>query len=260
MNRQLPLADTGRVVVTLAIVVFACAAASVVAEERAFVALGLQVLAVEFAAGNLAVSWASAYRPVAGLRDVSAYLARGAALALGPVALSGLVAMGVGAKLEVERIYGWGAMVGVVEIALAAARDEILLRGLLRRGFSALLPRLGYTFLAAIAAAAWSFGLGETSLAVIAREAALALVAVELWRLDDGAVSAIGFQLGFRFLEAPFGGNGAQAPVLLAETAALALTAAVLARREEPSDLLEGRARAAGGRSGLVSPRAPGEN
>ena len=60
--------------------------------------------------------------------------------------------------------------------------------------------------LATLASAAWVFGLGEANVALLVREAALALVAVELWRLDDGAFPAIGFQLAFRFLEASFGG------------------------------------------------------
>jgi hypothetical protein len=241
MNRQSPLADTGRVVVTLALLVVALAFAAVVAQERSFVALGLQVLAVEFAAGRLAVPWTSAYRPVATARDIAASLARGASVALPIVVAAGVVAVATGVRVELARIAGFGAFVGLVEIALAAARDEVLLRGILRRGFAPILGRGPYAALAAAAGAAWVFGLGEGHALVLVREAALALVAVELWRLEDGAFAAIGFQLAFRFLEASFGGAQAKAQVLLVEACALAAAALVLARRPDPEDSSEAR-------------------
>jgi hypothetical protein len=239
MNRQSPLADTGRVVVTLTMLVVALAFSAVIAQERSFVALGLQVLAVEFAAGRLAVPWTSAYRPVATASDVAASLARGALVALPVVAVSCLLGLASGARLELARVIGFGAVVGLVEIGIAAARDEVLLRGILRRGFAPLLSPLAYAALAALASAAWVYGLGEAHVAVLVREAAVALVAVQLWRLEDGAFAAIGFQLAFRFLEASFGGAQAKAPVLAAESAALVVAAFVLARRPGPDDLAE---------------------
>jgi hypothetical protein len=134
--------------------------------------------------------------------------------------------------------------VGLVEIALAAARDEVLLRGILRRSFAPVLGRGEFSALASVAGAAWVFGLGEAHAAVLVREAALALVAVELWRLDDGAFAAIGMQVAFRFAEASFGGAQAPASVLLAESAALASAALILARRPEADDLAAARAQA----------------
>jgi hypothetical protein len=241
MNRQSPLADTGRVVVTLALLVVALAFAAVVAQERSFVALGLQVLAVEFAAGKLAVPWTSAYRPVATSGDVAATLGRGALVSLPVVGVAGALALAVGARFELARVVGFGAVVGLVEIGLSAARDEVLLRGVLRRGFAPLLGHAAYAALSAFAAAAWVYGLGEAHVAVLAREAALALVAVELWRLEDGAFAAIGFQVAFRFLEASFGGAQAKASVLAAESVALLVAALVLARRPEPDELVAAR-------------------
>lgn len=243
MNRQSPLADTGRVVVTLTMLVVALAFSAVIAQERSFVALGLQVLAVEFAAGRLAVPWTSAYRPVATASDVAASLARGAIVALPVVAVSCLLGLASGARLELARVIGFGAVVGLVEIGLAAARDEVLLRGILRRGFAPLLGRVAFSALSAAASAAWLFGLGEAHAAVLVREAALALVAVELWRLEDGAFAAIGFQLAFRFLEASFGGAQAKAPVLAAESAALVVAAIALARRPDPEGIDDARSR-----------------
>jgi hypothetical protein len=243
MNRQSPLADTGRVVVTLALLVVAVSFAAVIAQERSFVALGLQVLAVEFAAGKLAVPWTSAYRPVATSGDVARALGRGAVAALPVVVVGGALGLAAGARFELARVVGFGAIVGLVEIALSAARDEVLLRGILRRGFAPLLGRVAYAGLSALAAAAWVHGLGEAHAGVLVREAALALVAVELWRLEDGAFAAIGFQIAFRFLEASFGGAQAKLPVLAAETAALVVAALVLARRPDPEDLAEAHAR-----------------
>ncbi len=252
MNRQSPLADTGRITVALAALVVVLAFAAAIAQERSFVTLGLQVLAVEFVGGKFAIPWTSAYRPIAGLRDLVEYMLHGIRHASVPALAAGLVAKLLGAPIEVDRIFGWGAAVGVVEIALAAARDEIMLRGMLRRGFAGLMSRPAYGALASFAAAAWTFGLGETHGTVLLREGALALVAVELWRLDDGAFSAIGFQLGFRFLEAAYGGSDARAPVLIVETGALLAVAVWLARRDEPADIVEARVSAAGPRSPLL--------
>lgn len=237
VHRQAPLAESGRAVVALALVVVAMAFAAVLVEERSFVALGLQVLAVEFTAGKLAVPWSSAFRPVAGVRDVLGEASRGAAVALAVVVCGALAAVALGGRVEVERVVGWGAFIAIVELALSAARDEMLLRGMVRRAFGPLVPAPVLSLVAAAAGAAWAFGLGEAHVAVLLREGALALVALELWRLSDGAFVAMGFQIAFRFLEASYGGAQASASVLVAEALALAVAAAILARQEEPEDL-----------------------
>jgi hypothetical protein len=248
MNHAEPLAEANRAVASIAVVAGVVAFASVVAAERSFVALGLQLLAVEFMGGKLAVPWTSAYRPVASSRDVADYIGRGMALGLAVALASGVLSILTGAKVELERVLGWGAVMALVELVLASARDEILLRGMLRRGFGALVPRPIFSAFAAFAAAAWMFGLGESHVTVLVREAALALVAVELWRLDDGAFSAIGFQVAFRFFEASFGGARAPGAVLFLEAVALGGLAVALATRAEPADIVEARDYAARGR------------
>ncbi len=236
-----PLAEANRAVVSIAVLVAVLAFAAVLSAERSFVALGLQLLAVEFMGGKLAVPWTSAYRPVASSRDIAEYMGRGAALGAGMAAVAGLVSAVAGTPVEVARWVGWGALVAVLELALAAARDEVLLRGMLRRGFGSLVSRPVFSLFAALASAAWMFGLGEAHPFVLVREAALALVAVELWRLDDGAFPAIGFQVAFRFVEAAFGGTRAVTSVLVVETLVLAMGAAWLACREDPADIAEAR-------------------
>lgn len=248
VQRQAPLAESGRVVVAVALATVAMAFAAVLAEERSFVALGLQVLVVEFTAGKLAVPWTSAFRPVAGVRDLLGDLGRGAAVALAVVLAGAVLAVALGAPVEIGRILGWGAIMALVEIGLSAARDEVLLRGVLRRGFAPLVPQPWLSLALAGAGAAWAFGLGEAHAAVLVREAALALVAVELWRLVDGAFVAIGFQLAFRFLEASYGGSQAKPSVLFGETVVLVIAAVALARQSEPEDLVAAREASLGGR------------
>ena len=249
-----PLAEANRAVVSIAVLVAVLAFAAVLSAERSFVALGLQLLAVEFMGGKLAVPWTSAYRPVASSRDIAEYMGRGAALGAGMAAVAGLVSAVAGTPVEVARWVGWGALVAVLELALAAARDEVLLRGMLRRGFGSLVSRPVFSLFAALASAAWMFGLGEAHPFVLVREAALALVAVELWRLDDGAFPAIGFQVAFRFVEAAFGGTRAVTSVLVVETLVLAMGAAWLACREDPADIVEARDHSAASRGrGLLN-------
>ena len=241
LQRQAPLAESGRVVVAAALAAVAMAVVAVLAEERSFVALGLQVLVVEFTAGKLAVPWTSAFRPLAGVRDLVGDLGRGAALACAAVVVGGVGAAALGVRVEVERVVGWGAIMAIVELGLSAARDEVLLRGILRRGFATIVPQPWLSLALAGAGAAWAFGLGEAHAAVLLREGALALVAVELWRLADGAFMAIGFQLAFRFLEASYGGAQAKPSVLFVETVVLVVAALALTRRREPEDLVAAR-------------------
>ncbi len=236
------VADANRTVVAVGVLSAGLAFCSVFAAERSLVALGLQLLAAEFMAGKMAVPWASAYRPVAGVRDVAEYMGRGFAIGAVAASVSGVAAkMGLGVDLDLGRLVGFGALLGALELLLAGARDEILLRGMIRRGFAGILSRPMVSVVAALAGCAWAFGLGEDHLEVLLREGALALVAVELWRLDDGAFSAIGFQAAFRFLEASFAGTKAVPSVLVAESVVLALTAVILWQKPDPADVVEAR-------------------
>jgi hypothetical protein len=224
-------------------------------------ALGVQAVTAELAGGRLGVAWSDPHQPEASTRQIVARSARGLLFGLGVASLVLLAGVGLHRATVTASPPAFAALgLGLVTAGLAAARDELLLRGAVLRLVGAgprTTPRSRKTRIVGLVAvalvgAANAFGEGGGALA-IGEAALLAVIFGSLWLEDRGAFRPIGAHLGWSFTaEALTQGGwldarsaaGATAispfegPVALVALAIAAVVTAAVVLREEPATSL----------------------
>jgi CAAX prenyl protease-like protein len=164
-----------------------------------------QVIIAEFGTGRLGVAWSDPLAALPTGRDLARRALRGAMLGAGAGAvLLGVSVMARASRLEVG-VFGLSPLlVGLLMSVLAAARDELLLRGLVLR---ALGPSASVTWrllACGAAGAAYRFGIEEGVTKRSLAFAALSSMALaSLWIRDRGAWLAVGANAAFMFVTGP---------------------------------------------------------
>ncbi len=168
--------------------------------------LAVQAFVVEWGAGRLGVAWSDPTAPPPTTGDVVRRACRGALLGLGAalVTLSFALLTG-GASLSRAPVNGSELLLGVVVALFSAARDELLLRGLVLRAFRHTLPVRSALPLAVCGAVAAAARVAEvpggelrplftsvTGLATLAIAALGGVCLTTLWLRDRGAWVALG--------------------------------------------------------------------
>jgi len=210
-------------------------------------ALAAQMVIAEWGAGRLAVAWSDPSAPMPGFGAILKRAARGAAI--GTVAAALVVAFGLatGAMVAHPNRPEFGDLaIGIVSAALVAARDELLLRGVVIRAFRHACPTAVLLAICGGAAAAAEYGaLGATldgnGIRLIVA-AVLGIAFAALWLRDRGAWLAFGAHTGWslasgtviggglfdlRALNTPWGGAKAGLPGSLAALTVLVPLAAI---------------------------------
>jgi hypothetical protein len=206
-----------------------------------------QVVVLEFGTGRLGVAWSDPLAPLPTGGDMARRAFRGAALGLAAaVVLTGASVMFRTASLERGSFGLSEIIVGLIVSVLLAARDELLLRGLVLRavGASARLPvRLA---VCGLAGAAYRFGTDPGASPAAIAFALLGSVALaSLWLRDRGAWLAVGANAAFMFTTGPLA-HGALVDVRTEASidgswvavgcaAAFAISGVLLARRASPT-------------------------
>jgi membrane protease YdiL (CAAX protease family) len=166
-------------------------------------AAAIQVVVAEFAAGRLAVTWSDPLAPaptwVVVARRLGQGLAEGVAIAVVIVVVALVTRV---ATLHAARASVAGLAMGVTVAALAAIRDELVLRGMVLRAFAAASPPWGIV-ICALAAAAARAGSDGASAIELASAGAFGAVMAGAWMRDRGAWLAIGAHLAFRLVLGP---------------------------------------------------------
>jgi membrane protease YdiL (CAAX protease family) len=165
-------------------------------------ALAAQMVLAEWGAGRLAVAWSDPSAPPPAFGSIARRAARGAAtgvLAGTLVVVFALLTRGMVA--HPNRPEPVEIVVGLITAALVAARDEILLRGVVIRAFRHTCPPAVLLAICGGAAAAAEYGaLGSPSDASVPRLLVAALLGVAfaaLWLRDRGAWLAFGAHTGW---------------------------------------------------------------
>lgn len=171
-------------------------------------AVVLQLVVAEFGCGRLGVAWSDPKEPEPETSAIARRAGRGAAIgaAAAVVVVGALVALRL-ATLEVGTPSMSTLFVGALVATFGAARDELLLRGLVLRalGPSASLPMK--LAVGALAGAASAWGAGASPFGVAAG-AALALTFTALWIVDRGAWIAVGAHAAASILLGPVASGG----------------------------------------------------
>jgi membrane protease YdiL (CAAX protease family) len=165
-------------------------------------ALAAQMVIAEWGAGRLAVAWSDPSAPPQAFRSIAQRAAKGAAAGILAAAL--VVAFAVlsrGMVVHPNRPEPVELAVGLVTAALLAARDELLLRGVVIRAFRHACPPAALLAICGGAAAAAEYGaLGSPSDVSVPRllfAALLGVVFAALWLRDRGAWLAFGAHTGW---------------------------------------------------------------
>jgi hypothetical protein len=199
------LRATARVVGQGLVLLVAIDLAGTLLHERPLAALVVQVAIAEFGAGKLAIAWSApdSVAPTAGA--ITRRAAIGAAFGLGAGVLL-MVAGALAGTLSIKLTLPHDpvpAAFGLLVAALTAARDELLLRGLVIRvlaGWSRGAPVVAACALAA-GARVWFLEDTTPQSAIVAAVAGAALACV--WLVDRGAWMAVGANAAWMF----FGGT-----------------------------------------------------
>lgn len=158
----------------------------------------IQTVIAEWGAGRLGVAWSDPLAKTPTTKDVALRGLRGAGMGLSAaVIVGGIVIAGKAAHLSPNVPAPIAGLVGLVIPAFLAARDELLLRGLILRvlPFGALpWVRLTACGLAEVAA---TYGDGANAPAVLATAFAAGVAYGALWLRDRGAWLAWGAHAAF---------------------------------------------------------------
>jgi hypothetical protein len=209
-------------------------------------ALAAQMVLAEWGAGRLAVAWSDPSAPPASLGSVAQRAAKGAAIGVLIAVLVVTFALATGAMVaHPNRPEATELAVGLISAALVAARDELLLRGVVIRAFRHACPPLVILAICGGAAAAAEYGAlapSDVSAARLAVAALLGVTFAALWLRDRGAWLAFGAHTGWSLLtgaaiggglfdirstSTAWGGANAGLPASLAAVAALVPLAAL---------------------------------
>jgi len=167
--------------------------------DRTLGMIAVQVAIAEFGAGKLAIAWSPPSAQTPTFSSIARRFGRGAifglataAACIGSSVLSRTLAIRAG-TFEIATI-----AMGVVVAALTAARDELLLRGLVLRATQNIPRPLALAACAAAAVARVWFADGTTPIdAILAATAAIGLACI--WLVDRGAWMAVGANAAYIF-------------------------------------------------------------
>jgi hypothetical protein len=177
-------------------------------------ALALQMVVAEWGAGRLAVAWSDPTRDPPRAGDVARRIGRGAAMALVAAGFAVAFALATrGLSAHANAVGPSQLGIGLFSAALAAARDELLLRGIPLRAFRQIGPPPLLLLVAGGAAAAAEYGLLATTPAGV-HEAELVIaglsgvVFASLWLRDRGGWLAFGAHTAWTFATGGMIGGG----------------------------------------------------
>lgn len=164
-----------------------------------------QIVIAEFGTGRLGVAWSDPLAPMPTAKAIARRIGRGALLgaAAAVVLLGASVAMRA-ATLEVGSLSVASLVAGFVTSACVAARDELLLRGLVLRALGPTASFNTRIASAGFAAVAFRFGI-EPSVAWPSLVFALfgGIACACLWMRDRGAWLAVSASTAFAFITGP---------------------------------------------------------
>jgi len=166
-------------------------------QAKALGSLALQMVVAEWGAGRLAVAWSDPNDPIPTTASVARRAGRGAALGLACAATLVAFAVATGALRYHPNAPEPGSLaMGLGAAALVAARDELLLRGVVIRALRHTLPPTLVVLVCGWAAAAAEYGLsyeeGPPSATRLAISGMLAMCFASIWLVDRGAWMAFG--------------------------------------------------------------------
>jgi hypothetical protein len=199
------LRDRARIVLWGIAIIGAAQAAALYLAQNHTGAVIAQLVIAEFGTGRLGVAWSDPLAPIPSGAAIARRALRGASLgAAAAVILLGVSVLLRVAILEAGTIGIAPIVVGLVLSACIAARDELLLRGLVLRALGPQVNAAVRLGVCGLAGAAFRFGTDasatKTSLA-FALLSSMALAA--LWLRDRGAWLAVSANATFVFLTGP---------------------------------------------------------
>lgn len=198
---SLRLRATARLVGQALLLVAAIDLAGTWLHERASTAVVVQLAIAEIGAGRLAIAWSAPDSIAPPVAAVVRRAAKGAALGLA----AGILLVGAGSLFRTLSVgptaplNPWPLGVGLLVACFSAARDELLLRGLVIRvlaGWSRGAPVIAACALAA-GARVWFSGDATPQSVIVSGAAGAALGCV--WLVDRGAWMAVGANAAWTF-------------------------------------------------------------
>ena len=160
----------------------------VVLTRNAIAALAVQATIAEWGAGRLGIAWSDPLAPAPSAADLRRRAALGAGLGLGAAGLVVTLALATQRASIAPSVPALGAlMLGALMAALAAVRDELLLRGMVLRIARPLLGTPAALLACAAASAAVRLGAVDPTALGVGVEALRGLVLALLWVRDRGA-------------------------------------------------------------------------
>jgi len=161
--------------------------------RNATAAVAVQAALAEWGAGRLGIAWSDPLAPLPSGRQVARRAGVGAALGAGSAALVVAVGLLTRQATFAEASVGGGLLgIGLVVSLLSAARDELLLRGLVLRATRGLLPWWASLGACGAAAAAARYGIDGVVGLAVAIEGLRGMALASLWTRDRGAWMALG--------------------------------------------------------------------
>jgi hypothetical protein len=179
-------------------------------------AAAVQALIAEIGAGWLAVTWSDPHGPLPTAATIGRRLAKGAGLGAAAAVLVALLALATHAASLARGTPVIADMVfGLLLACLLAARDELILRGIVLRAMHHAAPTPVALGVCGLAAAAASFGMTAASADPAAAPLRAALVAglsgvafAALWKRDRGAWLAWGAHVAWLWVKGPITRGG----------------------------------------------------
>lgn len=216
--------------------------AATVFARNATAALAVQAALAEWGAGRLAIPWSDPLAPIPTWQQIGQRAGRGAALGGGVACLVVAAALVTRGAYVAERSLGVSLLsIGLVTSLLTAARDELLLRGVVLRTTRGLLPWWASLVTCGAAAAAARYGLEGIVGVGLLVEALRGFALGGLWLGDRGAWMAVGANAAWTWalgsvtrgglVDVRFVGEGDASPAALLVVAAAAVGAALWARQ-----------------------------
>ncbi len=212
MSASTPKADPRAAVIDRArVVLWGIGIATAVQAAGAFLAQNrtgavvAQVVIAEFGTGRLGVAWSDPLAPIQSATQISKRVLRGAGLgAAAAVVLLGASVATHAAQLALGSFGIAPLVVGLLVAACVAARDELLLRGLVLRALGPTAP-FGYRLaVCGAAGVAYRFGVDPAVTWPALGFALLSSMALaSLWIRDRGAWLAVGANAAFGFVTGP---------------------------------------------------------
>ena len=216
--------------------------AAIVFARNATAAVAVQAALAEWGAGRLAIAWSDPLAPIPSWQQIARRVGRGAALGGGVACLVVATALVTHVAAVAERSLGVGLLsIGLVVSLLTAARDELLLRGVVLRTTRGLLPWWASLVACGAAAAAARYGLEGVVGVGLLVEALRGFALGGLWLGDRGAWLAVGANAAWTWVigsvvrgglvDVRFVGEGDASPAALVVVAAAAVAAGLWGMR-----------------------------